>query len=65
MLRKPKLGVCSVTGQPLNGVAHELPSKMRHLPKTKKRPTRPFGGVLSSKAMRAVFKAKVLGQQEK
>ncbi|MGV8168555.1 MAG: 50S ribosomal protein L34e [Candidatus Nanoarchaeia archaeon] len=54
--RKPKQGTCSVTGQTLKGVPRALPTKMKNMPKTKKRPTRPFGGVLSSKAAREEIK---------
>lgn len=56
--RKPKLGTCAVTGQKLKGVPRALPVDMRNMPKTKKRPTRPFGGVLSSKAAREEIKSR-------
>ena len=56
--RKPSKAVCPVYETPLNGVARELPSKMANLPKTRKRPERPYGGVLSSKAMRDKMKDK-------
>jgi large subunit ribosomal protein L34e len=56
--RKPSLGTCSVTGQTLKGVPRELPVKLRNMPKTKKRPSRPFGGVLSSKAAREEIKSR-------
>jgi large subunit ribosomal protein L34e len=56
--RKPKAASCPVTGEKLKGVPRELPSKMKNMPKTKKRPERPFGGVLSSKASRNILKNK-------
>ena len=56
--RKPSKARCSVTGQVLPGVANERPYKMKKMPKTAKRPERPFGGVLSSKAMRNHMKKK-------
>lgn len=56
--RKPKLGTCSVTGEKLKGVPREYPVKLRNMPLTKKRPTRPFGGVLSSKAAREEIKSR-------
>ncbi|MBL7056550.1 50S ribosomal protein L34e [Candidatus Woesearchaeota archaeon] len=56
--RKPKLGTCGVTGQTLKGVPRELPNEIKKLSKTERRPERPYGGVLSSKAMRSVFKEK-------
>ena len=55
---KPKAATCPVTGEKLKGVPRELPTKMKNMPKTKKRPERPFGGVLSSKASRNVLKNK-------
>ncbi|PIN77261.1 50S ribosomal protein L34e [Candidatus Woesearchaeota archaeon CG10_big_fil_rev_8_21_14_0_10_34_12] len=53
--RKPKLGRCPVTGQLLKGVPRGTSSKMKNLPKTKKRPQRPYGGVLSSQAARRLI----------
>ncbi len=63
-LRKPKRAHCAVTGEPLHGVPRERPAKLKKLPKTSRRPERPFGGVLSSKAMRMVMKSKVRDEQE-
>lgn len=56
--KKPKLGTCSVTGEKLKGVPRALPRKMSNMSKSSKRPTRPFGGVLSSSAARATIKKK-------
>lgn len=56
--KKPKLGTCPVTGEKLKGVPRERPVKMRNMAKSSKRPQRPFGGVLSSKASREVLKNK-------
>ncbi|MFW6230755.1 MAG: 50S ribosomal protein L34e [Nanoarchaeota archaeon] len=56
--RKPSKAVCAKTGEVLHGVARATPSKMQNMPKTMKRPERPYGGVLSSKAMREVMKEK-------
>jgi len=46
---KPK---CSECGQVLPGVARGTKTELNKLPKTKKRPDRPFGGVLCSRCMR-------------
>ena len=54
--RKPRKARCAIYGTPLEGVANERPAKMRNMPKTKKRPTRPFGGILSSRALRYVLR---------
>ncbi len=56
--RKPKVGVCPVTGETLKGVAKARPYKMENMPKSQKRPERPYGGVLSSRAMRQLLKAR-------
>ncbi len=56
--RKPKLARCSVTGETLKGVPRELPGKMAKKAKSSKRPERPYGGVLSSKAARGMLKAR-------
>jgi len=54
--KKPGRARCAVCKKPLHGVPRLNPSKMRKLPKTKKRPERPFGGNLCSKCMRNLFK---------
>jgi large subunit ribosomal protein L34e len=60
--RKPKSAKCGKCGAVLKGVPRELPSKMRKVSKTAKRPERPYAGVLCSRCMRAKFveKAKSL-----
>ena len=50
--RKPRAARCGDCGAVLKGVPHELPFKMRTMAKTKKRPERPFGGILCSRCMR-------------
>ena len=50
--RKPGKAKCGKCGVLLKGVPRERPIKMHNLPKTKKRPERPYGGVLCSKCMR-------------
>ncbi|MFP4111648.1 MAG: 50S ribosomal protein L34e [Candidatus Woesearchaeota archaeon] len=54
--RKPGKATCPVTGQELHGVPRDKPSKIKNMAKSEKRPERPYGGVLSSKAMREVMK---------
>ncbi len=56
--RKPSHAVCAVSGTRLSGVARASACKMSNMPKSKKRPSRPFGGVLSSRATREVLKMK-------
>lgn len=50
--RKPSKAKCSECGKTLAGTARELPGKMKKLPKTKKRPTRPYGGKLCTQCTR-------------
>jgi len=50
--KKPKHAKCGNCGSLLKGVPRELPYKMRTMAKTRKRPERPFGGVLCSMCMR-------------
>ncbi len=53
--RKPKAAHCGRCGAILKGIPHERPYKMENMGKSKKRPERPYGGVLCSKCMRALF----------
>lgn len=54
--RKPSKAVCGKCKTELSGVPRELPAKMKNLPKTHKRPQRPYGGVLCSSCMRDQLK---------
>jgi len=56
--KKKKAGIarCAVCKNPLHGVPRLNPDEMGKLPKTKKRPERPYGGNLCSKCMRNLFK---------
>ena len=53
--RKPSKAVCGSCGKQLLGVPMERPSKMRTMAKTRKRPERPYGGVLCSSCTRKVL----------
>ena len=50
--RKPKAARCGSCGTLLKGIPREFPFRMRKMATTKKRPERPYGGVLCSKCMR-------------
>ena len=54
--RKHAKAQCGVCGRALPGVATGPASKMKNMPKTAKRPQRPFGGVLCTKCSRAKIK---------
>jgi large subunit ribosomal protein L34e len=56
--RKPKLAHCAKCRGILKGVPRERPSGMMNLALSKKRPERPYGGVLCSSCMRIMFKEK-------
>ncbi|MBI2657873.1 50S ribosomal protein L34e [Candidatus Woesearchaeota archaeon] len=57
--KKPKSARCGGCGAVLKGVPRELPFRMRNMAKTKKRPERPFGGVLCSRCMRQQIVSKI------
>jgi ribosomal protein L34E len=46
---------CAITGNILHGTASEAKGKIKKLSKTQRRPSAPFGGVLSGKAREEVF----------
>ena len=50
--RMPAHAKCGKCGAALKGTPRELPFRMRKMAKTKKRPQRPYGGVLCTKCMR-------------
>lgn len=50
--RKPSKAVCGACGKVLPGVLRERPYRMKTLAKSKKRPERPYGGVLCSRCSR-------------
>ena len=50
--KKHKIAKCGSCGAKLSGIPRERPYKMKKMAKTKKRPERPFGGVLCSKCLR-------------
>ena len=60
--KKPGKAKCGRCKAVLKGMARERPYKMVNMPKTKKRPERPYGGVLCIKCMRELFKEKSRNQ---
>lgn len=50
--RKPAKVKCGVCGDVLKGVPNKRPRDLSKLSKSKKRPERPYGGVLCSKCTR-------------
>lgn len=60
--RKPGKAKCGNCGTILKGIVRERPSKMQKMPKTNKRPGRPYGGELCSRCMRAFIIEKARAQ---
>lgn len=58
--QNPRGARCAQTGQRLHGVPRVKPVRARRMPKSAKRPERPFGGELSSEAMRKRIKDQYL-----
>ncbi|MBI4151197.1 50S ribosomal protein L34e [Candidatus Woesearchaeota archaeon] len=54
--RKPAYAQCGTCGEKLSAVPRAYPSKLQNMSRSAKRPERPYGGVLCTKCMRAVFK---------
>ena len=54
--RNPQGAHCARCGSELHGIPRELPKKMKNLAKSKKRPERPYGGVLCSRCLRDTVK---------
>ena len=52
---KHKKSRCSLTGKVLHGVPHDTKTEVQKFSKTEKRPSAPFGGVLSGEARAKVF----------
>ena len=50
--KKPKQARCSICNDFLKGIPRGNNCEIKKLPKTKKRPERPYGGVLCSKCSR-------------
>lgn len=60
--RKPSKAICGHCKKQLAGVPRERSAKMANLPKTSKRPERPYGGVLCSSCMRKLMQQQVRGE---
>lgn len=54
--RRPGPARCAICGRPLNGVPRLRPVELRALPKTAKRPERPYGGVICHSCLEKLLK---------
>jgi len=57
--KKPGKALCGVCGNTLGGVPNRRAVEMRRLPKTLKRPERPYGGVLCAACLKKEIVRKV------
>lgn len=56
--KKPAKAQCANCGEILKGVPRERSYKIRKMAKTKKRPERPYGGILCTKCTRELMAEK-------
>lgn len=57
--RRPGPARCAICGRTLNGVPRLRPVELRKLPKTAKRPERPFGGTLCPSCLEKLLKKSI------
>jgi large subunit ribosomal protein L34e len=57
-LKKASPAKCAVCGKPLQGIPRLRQAEARKLPKSKRKPERPYGGYLCSECTREIFKEK-------
>ena len=57
--KKSSKAKCAVCKSPLSGVPALRPSEFRKLPKSKRRPNRPYGGNLCSRCMRKLIRQRI------
>ena len=60
-VRDPKPAKCGNCGAVLKGVPSKRPAALKKIPKTSRRPERPYGGVLCSSCARKKIIAEVRG----
>ena len=53
--RKPKAHKCAICGQPLKGTPNYAPSQLKKISKTKKRPSRIYGGQICHSCLRKML----------
>ena len=59
--RKPSKAVCGQCKMPLVGVPQVIPTEMAKLPRTARRPERPYGGMFCSACTRIVLQRQARG----
>ena len=56
---RPKQARCAICGRPLHGVPRLPTAELRRLPKTWKRPERPYGGYICPSCLTRLLKASI------
>lgn len=56
---KPSQHHCAECGVILKGVTNQIPAKVNKVPKTHRRPERPYGGYLCAKCLKDKLKQKI------
>ncbi|MFQ6135794.1 MAG: 50S ribosomal protein L34e [Candidatus Hydrothermarchaeales archaeon] len=59
--KRPSPVRCAICKKPLSAVPKKTKEELKKLPKSKKRPNRPYGGNLCPSCMRKVIKARARG----
>ena len=54
--KRPNPAKCAICKKELHGVPRLRPAKLRQLPKSSKRPTRPYGGTICSTCLQKLIK---------
>lgn len=62
--RKPSKAVCGSCKKELKGVPKNIPAKVRAMPKSARRPERPYGGNLCSACTRRLLQTKAREDQK-
>ena len=62
--RNPKVAHCGRCGAKLNGIPRAKAQDLARMPKTYKRPERPYGGVLCSACLRDMLKIEARDSDE-
>jgi large subunit ribosomal protein L34e len=62
-MKKSSVARCSFCKKALHGVPRTNPSRMRKLPKSSRRPERPYGGNLCSECTRMLLRKVVRGMK--
>ncbi|MEM5793852.1 MAG: 50S ribosomal protein L34e [Candidatus Aenigmatarchaeota archaeon] len=62
--KKPKIAKCAICKKPLHGIKKLLPSEIKKLATTEKRPERIYGGYLCSNCLKEFLKEKARKEWE-